>query len=119
MELSASPRSEASSSRNGRARGERLVVSTADRDLDGGDLGFMIHPRGTISAHPSFHQQFEINRARGVAVKAIFVRMMQVVQSKMVAAPLVGTVEKRTMWSRGLHGLPADCGSFVFIGRIR
>jgi hypothetical protein len=79
----------------------------------------MAHPRGRISAHPSFHQQFEINRAGGVAVEAIFVRMMQVVQPKMIAAPLIGTVEKRTMWSRGLHGLAADCGSFVFIGRIR
>jgi hypothetical protein len=45
--------------------------------------------------------------------------MLQMIQPKMIPAPRIGTVEKRTMWSRGRHSFLTDSGSFVFIGSIR
>jgi len=79
----------------------------------------MLHPRNGTSTHPTLHQQLQINRTGGVAVKTILVRMLQVIQSKMVPAPRIATVEKRTMWSRDRHRQLTGFGSIVFIGRIR
>ena len=77
------------------------------------------HQRTGFLAAPlaALHQKIDINRAGGIAIEAIFERVVQIIEMEMFRAAFVRTIEKRTMLAWFVHSSFASPQSPVkFIG---
>ena len=76
-----------------------MDADPVNADLDG-RLGIFPVPGGFLPSRASFHQQFQVGRARVVVAEAMMQCVAEPVETQIVTAPRIGTVEKRTMRPR-------------------
>jgi hypothetical protein len=95
-----------------RSAGADAVFAPWDGDLDKpmGEVIERLLPGGDGPFHPPLQQHLKVNRAPIVFPETIMEGVAELVEFEMIAAPMIGAIEKRAVVGLGLLLMPAQHG---------